>query len=411
MMYSSHDEITEISYEPSKWCFDMLNLRNEEELEAGRIKTVQYEDLCPGEGEVCFDRVFAISLDVLMAVHLESRRIVTYHYDGQKFPYGEFRGEGGERWLDAVCAASYNRGNLTALYDFSLLILTEGGRLLLIELEAASNKLVCTHDMAINSRRQYTKILLEGPCQNQDPMQIYLWEPQRKILQQFELLLDQETAQPVPFTEFKIKNPKLDGKELGINGYDLTLSLDGENHSVLCADRDKHILFECGMRRYTPDVLCGQGIPGPAEEHVPTKQAYLAAPCAPMVYRPQDFVEKGRFTPSTKNILGVAEKGRPRLILVCDAGNGAVRKIWQFPNHPQALDLAGFDQINTLVGMLPRTGRYRPTLCRSCENPKALYVNPLGLLTVTMEHSAYVIAAYHVGPEQKTVSSQVQEGS
>lgn len=422
------EAINEISYTPSKWCFDMLNLQNEDALQPGALTIVQYADFWsstatkPTKSTAFFDRVFAISLDTLIAVNFDAQLVVTYHYTEPCYQYANYKIQDTHKWLDVVCAASYSSKNYGNPYTFSLFILTEGGKIITLELNSDSKKFVRTHDITINSKHRYTQILLVDPHKacGQDSYRIYLWTPQRKILQQFEIDFgatssandSQGIAQPVPLTEVKIRNPRLDGQEIAIEGCNLTLAIDYKNSSILCADCKNHILFECSMKSSQTEVLCGRGIPGKAAENTPSKAAYLSSPCFPLVFRPQEYVEKGRFSMSAKNILGASNKARPRLLLVCDPGNDAVRKIWQFPNSPQALDLANFDQINTLVGELPERSRHLDaTLCIPCVNPRALYVNPCGLLTITTEKCAYIIASYSVIPEQKTITSDVSGSS
>lgn len=427
-MLNFYKSINEISYTPSKWCFDMLSLQNEGTLQPGKLTIIPYTDFWndmedkPIKPVISFDRVFAISLDTLIAVNFGEQLIVTYHYTDPYYQYANYKMQDACKWLDVVCAASYSSKNYGNPYSFSLLILTEDGKIITLELDSNSKKFVRTHDITINSKHRYTQILLCDPHETcgQDLSHIYLWTPQRKILQQFKITFgatssvkdSQDIAQPVPLTEIKIRNPRLDGQELAIEGCNLTLAFDYKNNSILCADCKNHILFECSMKSSQTEVLCGRGTPGKAEENTPSKAAYLSSPCFPLVFRPQDYVEKGRFTMSSKNILGASDKGRPRLLLLCDPGNDAVRKIWQFPNSPQALDLANFDQINTLAGELSQRSKYADVaLCSPCVNPSALYVNPCGLLTITTEKCAYIIASYSVIPEQKTITSDVSRAS
>ena len=416
-----NDSSREISYTPSKWCFDLLCLRNENELTTGSLTVVHYSDIFASQSrlstsrDLSFDRVFAISTDVLIAVNFDEHLIMTYRYSQPRYLYSRYVGKSAEKWLDVICVASHNR-YLGGNCSYSLFILTVKGRIVILELDSA-NRFVPTYDVIIDSKRCYTKILPCNLCEsdNSDPLFVYLWAPKPRILQKFKVDLqikvpsdtEKRLAEPVPHTELKIKNPKLNGQEISIEGSDLTLAIDYQNNSVICADSKKHILFENSMTVSRSEVICGCGMPGTTEENTASKAAFLSAPCAPLVFRPQDYVEKGRFTTASKNVLGATERGRPRLLLVCDVNNQAVRKIWQFPNTPQALDLNSFDRIYTLIGEFHYTDRYQPRLYRRCENPKALYVNPYGLLTITAGNCAYIIAAYNVIPEQKTIQSNI----
>ncbi len=429
-MQLKYNACNEFSYSPSKWCFDMLPLQNESELQPGGLTYVLLQNIL--DSSKCsltssqIDRVFAIDLDVLIAVSLKSRLIITYH-SYQNYHYKVYTCPFPEQWLDIACVASENKAGYGNPYNYSLFILTEKNRLLNLEMDWGTKAFEQNYCVTIDSKHQYTKLLLREPCRgdNSGESSLYLWDPKRKILQQFEISLESQKRQqndtlsgfksgvatPIKLTEFKIRNPRLVGYEVPVSGYDLTLCIDSQKNSILCADSKNHILFECSRIGSNSEILCGCGEAGCAEEGTPSQEAHISSPCAPLVFRPQDYVEKERFTHSSKNILGAEQAGRPRIILLCDAGNQAVRKIWQFPDNPQAQDLANFDRISTLIR--ENAGRLDMTsmLKLPCSNPKAIYSNPYGLLTVTTEHYAYVIASYSVIPEQNIVKSGVSEST
>lgn len=427
-----YNKLSDISYHPSKWCHDMLPLQDEDNLQSGRLVKIKLQDILNSAklytDHVQIDHVFAINLDVLIAVSLKSNLVISYRYSEFNHLYHVYNPPHTEKWLDVVCISSKDpgSGNYRTPHIFSLLLLTEDQKIICLEMRQDSNKFVETNRVAISSKHKYTKLLLREPCpgDRSDQLSYYLWSPKRKMLQQFEFGLSNHNisnendryadccvgkAIPIPYSEVKIRNPKLDGQEILIDGFALTLSIDAQNNSVLCADAKNHILFECKMKLSASEILCGRGMPGASEEHMQSKDAYLSSPCTPLVFRPQDYVEKERFSLSSKNILGATQAGRPRLILICDPGNQAVRKIWQFPNSPQAQDLANFDQINTLICDVVKRMPQEPLLQLFCDNPQGLYVNPCGLLTITTEGYAYIIASYSALPEQKTVQSNVPQ--
>lgn len=430
MLYE-YDAFNDISYDPSKWCYDILPLNNERELQPGSLTEIWLQDILKEAkypvDTIQIDRVFAINMEILIAVSMGSRIVMAYHYSGTKFNYPVYECPYNEGWLDVACVASKGYQAFGNAPSFSLSILTEGNQILNLEMRPDSNTFTQAYRVAINSRHQYTKLLFREPQREDGTKQpvFYLWAPKRRILQQFAVALQdgkaqsgrggpddlQGSANPIPSTEVKIRNPRLEGREIPVDGASLSLWIDSRKDTVLCADAGNHILFECGMKVSSSEVLCGRGEPGCSGENTQSQQAYLSSPCFPLVYRPQDYVEKERFAPSAKNILGVEQAGRPRLILLCDVGNQAVRKIWQLPDHPQAQDLANFDQINTLLRNTAEQGTTQPLLRSPCINPKALYVNPCGLLTVTTEHFAYVIASYSAVPEQNTTDSGVSGSS
>ena len=93
---------------------------------------------------------------------------------------------------------------------------------------------------------------------------------------------------------------------------------------------------------------------------------------------------------------------------MCDVGNQAVRKLWQFPDDPQVHDLAGHDKVYTLVC---DSGGKDALRRLSCQNPKGFYVNTSGVLTVTTEDFAYIITSAGVLPEVRTAQSEVEGGT
>ena len=418
----------DISYRPSKWCHDLLPLQNQENLQEGKLVTVPLSKIAnPGVKEggradtiQKADKVFAISSDDLIAVGMASRRVVAYHYSEHKFLYPLYKCPYPEKWRDVICIDSKNEGAFRNTPVFSLLILTEKGKLIKLEMRQDNMTFVEVYRVSIDSKNDFTQILLFEPPPPEDgqdgsPSQIYLWAPKRKMLQYISIVVDENSplpntgrAEPVAGKDIKIRNPELDGAPVSINGEDLSLAIDSRKETILCADKSNHILFECQMGSSGSVVLCGRGTPGCPEEGTPSKQACLNTPCAPLSYHPQDYVEKSRFSTGARDALNVKQPGLPRIILLCDVGNQAVRKLWQFPNDPQAHDLAGHDKVYTLVCDSGSKDALRH-LC--CQNPKEFYVNPEGVLTITTEDFAYIITSAGVLPEVRTGQSEVEGGT
>jgi len=415
--YSAADDI---SYYPSKWCYDLLPLQDAGNLREGKLITIEVNrragpDASDGKLSKAIqnvDKVFAISLEVAIFVSMSSRQVVAYNYK-QKFNYPIYKCQYTEKWRDVICVASRSSGTYRSSPIFSLLILTESSKIIKLEMRQDSMTFVEVCRISINSRHEYTQLLLYEPPQEDGPGEplLYLWTPKRRMIQNFTIVLDNDSSMPLtgkaeltPGKEIKIRNPELNGETVQVDGSALSLSIDSQKGTVLCADRDHHILFECQMQTSGSTVLCGQGKPGRSEENAQSKQAYLHSPCAPLSYYPQDYVEKSRFSTEAKETLSVKRPGFPRIILLCDAGNQAVRKIWQFADSPQAHDLAGYDRMCTLIC---DSDSKSPLLQLPCEGPKALYVNPCGILTITTDRYAYIIASHGALPEQRTVQSQV----
>lgn len=237
---------------------------------------------------------------------------------------------------------------------------------------------------------------------------VYLWAPGIKILQDWHLY---SSGTGELQREVRLKQPKWTAKESApVIAYDsqaLTMCVDEMEDSVICADRTNHLLFECSLRTSHSEVLCGQGEPGCPEENTKAPLAFLNAPCAPLVLRPMEFISFAQFSPYAKRVIG-AEKtksrsyGRkPRMILVCDAGNRAVRKIWQFPASPQAEDLANLNRIYTLLSESEIEGHGGELLNLHCGAPKRLFIGPSGRLTVTTDSFVYIFASHFTIQEER----------
>lgn len=366
------------------------------------------------------DKVFAISSDDLIAVGMTSRQAVVYHYTDSKHLFPLYKCPYPEKWRDVICIDSKNEGAFRNTPVFSLLILTEKGKLIKLEMRQDNMTFVEVYRISIDSKNDFTQILLFEPPPPEDgqegpPPQIYLWAPKRKMLQNISIVVDENgplpytgRAEPVAGKDIKIRNPDLAGTPVSVNGEDLSLAIDSRKETILCADKSNHILFECQMGSSGSVVLCGRGTPGCPEEGAPSKQAYLNTPCAPLSYHPQDYIEKSRFSTGARDALNVKQPGLPRIILLCDVGNQAVRKLWQFPNDPQVHDLAGHDKVYTLVC---NSGSKDVLRHQPCQNPKGLYINPEGVLTIATEDFAYIITSSGVLPEVRTGQSEVEEGT
>lgn len=418
----------DISYRPSKWCHDLLPLQNQENLQEGKLVSVPLNKIVgPGSKEggradtlQKADKVFAVSSNDLIAVDMTSRRVVAYHYTDGKHLFPLYKCPYPEKWRDVICIASKNEGAFRNTPVFSLLILTEKGRLIKLEMRQDTLTFVEVYRVSIDSKNDFTQILLFEPPPPEDGReglapQIYLWAPKRKMLQNIFITVDENgpfpytgRAEPVSGKDIKIRNPELVGAPISVNGEDLSLAIDSRKETILCADKSNHILFECQMGSSGSVVLCGRGTPGCPEEGVPSKQAYLNTPCAPLSYHPQDYIEKSRFSTGARDALNIKQPGLPRIILLCDVGNQAVRKLWQFPNDPQVHDLAGHDKVYTLVC---DSGSKDALRRLSCKNPKGFYVNPEGVLTITTEDFAYIITSAGVLPEVRTGQSEVEGGT
>ena len=420
---------SEISYCASNWCYDLMQLKNPPTDVKQCVHTVCWEDIANASKGAAmqpkFDKTFAISNQVLLAVQLSEKRVVSISYScpppQSQFIFNQFQYPNSGKWIDAACITDGFKTKLEGRYDFSIYILTDQNELIVFNMQPYSNMLQKPYHIAINSKHQYTKLI---DCNSGEinsfgaNNRLYLWTPKKKMLQQFEIKLYsarermirsipencQGIAEPVSYMAFKIKAPKLNGVELPYDGTALALSVDGHRNSVLCADAQNHVLFECTLGSSNSTILCGLGKPGcMGKEGTNTWAAPLNTPCAPMVFRPQEFVSQDQFTSFSWNILNVGAD--PRIVLLCDSGNQAVRKIWQFPKTSHADDLSDLNRIYTLLRQdeNEQPKRKKELLQLPCNDPKALYVNPCGILTVTTADCAHILCSTVAAIDERAV--------
>lgn len=180
--------------------------------EGGRADTLQKAD-----------KVFAVSSNDLIAVDMTSRRVVAYHYTDGKHLFPLYKCPYPEKWRDVICIASKNEGAFRNTPVFSLLILTEKGRLIKLEMRQDTLTFVEVYRVSIDSKNDFTQILLFEPPPPEDGReglapQIYLWAPKRKMLQNIFITVDENgpfpytgRAEPVSGKDIKIRNPELVG--------------------------------------------------------------------------------------------------------------------------------------------------------------------------------------------------------
>lgn len=430
-MLAEYTFTNDISYRASDWCYDLMQLKQTPPDVGQYIQTVYWKEIINSIDKSQrnvklsdFDKAFAISGQALIAVNLSTKLMVAFSYVAKEpYIFGQFCSSGSEKWIDAMCITSDFKKANQSRYNFSIYVLTDQNQLIVFMIEPYSNTFRNHYYIPINSKHQYTKLV---SCESGeinmsgDDSRLYLWTPKKKMIQQFEVKLYSQKeyanlslpedchgiAEPVPHTAVKIKPPKLNSMELSCDGVALTLCIDVHRNSVLCADSQNHILFECSLEPSSlsnSTLLCGLGKPGIMKEDTDTWVNPLNAPCAPMVYRPQNYVQQDQFASFSWNMLNAGAD--PRIILLCDSGNQAVRKIWQFPKTSHADDLSNLNRIYTLLQKV-ETASYENELLRlPCNNPKALYVNPCGLLTVTMADCAYILRSAVSTIEERAAES------
>ena len=412
-----------ISYEASNWFFDLLPLNNLIAVQREFLK-VDMQEIQKAMGcKEAIDFVFAADQYVLVAVCLKERKVATYRYqEGRKLCFLHTSNIGGA-WIDAVGSAKkeYWRGSEgpSSLVCF-LFVLTRENTVIKISVQPSNYSLIEEYSVTFDQQIKYKNILLDNKPQmlinpkKQPKNAVYLWVPSNKVLQNWYLYNDGTKELQ---REVRIKRPKWTAKEgtpeVVYDPQALTMCVDEIEGSVICADRTNHILFECSLKTSHSEVLCGQGEPGCLEENTKTPLAFLNAPCAPLVLRPMEFISLEQFSPFAKNVLS-AEKSKnkhysygkkPRMILVCDAGNHAVRKIWQFPDSSQAQDMAKLNRIYTMLGESKIMGCSGELLGLHCGQPKRLFIGPSGRLTVTTSSSVYIFAPEFVVVEEKIAES------
>lgn len=423
-MLTEYTFSNDISYNASNWCYDLMQLKNSPADNGQCIQTVYWRDIVnASKGTVKqtkFDKTFAINSKALVAVNLFAKLIVSFEYMTKACVYGKFQLPDSRKWIDAMCVTS---GVWQGNYNFSIYILTDQNQLIVFTIEPYSNTFLNPYNITINSKHNYTKLV---SCESGEVNeygsgnQLYLWTPKKKMLQQFEIKLYSEKerkrlsipedchgiAEPVPHTAVKIRPPKLNGVEFSCDGAALSLCIDVYRNSALCADARNHILFECTLEPSSlsnSSLLCGIGKPGIMKEDTDSWLNPLNSPCAPMVFRPQNYVQRDQFTSSSWNMLNAGAD--PRIVLLCDSENQAVRKIWQFPKTSHADDLSDLNHIYTLMQKDETAKRENKLLHLPCNRPNALYVNPCGVLTITTEDCAYILRSAVAVVDERAVES------
>lgn len=415
-----------ISYEASNWFFDLLPLNNSIPIKQDffeiDIQEIQKAMGCTG----AIDFAFAVDQYVLVAVCLKERKVATYRYQGAKGLCSLQTSNTSGTWIDVVGSVettswggqkSSLRGRLESCLSPTcfLFVLTKENTLIKISIQLSDYSLIEEYSVTFNQRIKYKNILVGSKPQpmmskkKQPDNAVYLWAPSNKILQNWHLYSD---GTGELHREVRIKRPRWTTKEGAPEvEYDfqaLTMCVDEMEDSVVCADRTNHLLFECSLKTSHSEVLCGQGKPGQSKENTKTPLAFLNAPCAPLVLRPVEFISLDQFETSAKDVI-TAEKSKnksygkkPRLILVCDAGNHAVRKIWQFPASPQARDRAKLNRIYTMLSESKIAGCTGGLLGLHCGEPRRLFIGPSGRLTVTTSSSVYIVASHVTVYEERT---------
>jgi len=414
-----------ISYEASNWFLDLLPLNNSismrREFFKIAIREIQEAMGCTGT----IDFVFAVDQDVLVAVCLKERKVATYRYKDDRRLCSLYSSNTVGAWIDAVGSVEATfwggRDNSISL-TCSLFVLTRENTVIKISVHPSNYSLIEEYSVTFDQQIKYKNILPGSKPQipisqkKQPDNAVYLWAPGNKILQNW-YLYSNGTGEL--HREVRIKRPKWTAKEgspeVAYDSQALTMCVDEMEDSVICADRTNHFLFECSLKTSHSEILCGQGEPGCPEENTKTPLAFLNTPCSPLVLRPAEFISTDRFEPSAKEVI-TAERSKikaygkkPRMILVCDAGNHAVRKIWQFPASPQARDRARLNRIYTMLSESEIAGCKGELLGLHCGEPKKLFIGPSGRLTVTTNSSVYILAPCVSADEEKRFSSSLFE--
>ena len=410
-----------VEYRVSGWLHDYLPLRRGLTVRDGEVLEIPVDDIkkamnCRGG----IDFAFVLDENVFVAVSLLGRCIATYRYRTNPGLCDLYRAEDGEPWVDAACSLRNGR----AVYELSsLFLLTKKNRIIKLSIHHGHYRPSFEYDVQIEQSQEYQRILVcavpKSSSMGPTDATVYLWAPKKRMLQMFNLFRGGGRAESKAELnrEVRVKRPKLlqDGQmtEFDYDPHALTVYMDEQSHSVLCADRSNHILFECFLNYSESRLLCGQGIPGRSGENVETPAALLSAPCAPLVVRPWEYIDINMFDVGTKDLIKATKDGAlPRVVLVCDGGNRAVRKIWQFPDHNMAQDLANLNRFYTLLGYdAERGGPGAELLNIRCGRPKALFVGENGQLAVTTDKTVYVLISGNVQAEENCVKGKLSSDS
>lgn len=409
-----------ISYQSSNWFFDLLPL-NSSITEKGEFSKIDMRQLQEDMGcTETIDFVFAVDQHALVAVCLKERKVATYRYQGDQGLCNLYTSTGGT-WVDAVGsveAQSWSRLEDSLHLTCLLFVLTKENTVIRISVRPPSYALTEDYRVAFYQNVKYKNILLGSKPQarineKRRPTDVvYLWAPDNKIMQEWHRYSNGTVELQ---REVRLKPPKWTAKEstpaIAYDSQALTMYMDEMEDSVICADRTNHLLFECSLRTSHSEILCGQGESGCPEENTKAPLAFLNAPCAPLVLRPMEFISSDQFSPFAKRVIA-AEKtktrsygNKPRMILVCDTGNRAVRKIWQFPASPQAEDMANLNRIYTLLSESEIKGHGGELLNLHCGEPKRLFIGPSGRLTVTTDSFVYIFASHFAIQEERVLGS------
>lgn len=400
----------QINYDVSDWFNDLLPLKEgliwQDDSELLKIPMVELRNAIGTKGNIDF--VFTLDHHVLVTVCLKEHKIDTYYYR-EKQKVSTYIGENSKNWLDVSCSVQMvKQKRFPFSQSYFLFVLAEDGNIIKISIHPTSYKIFEEYRFAADNGQQYKKILM-SESENALPFTsdpVYLWSPAKKMLRRYTLYENSDgKIESKLEREVRVKPPKRtyngNVSEMAYDPEMLTMCLDKKGNSVICADRTNHILFECSLRDSDSRIICGQGMPGCSMENTDASLAFLDTPCAPLVVRPQEFIPISHFAPSAKKMISAGTSWLPRLILVCDAGNCVVRKIWQFPNGTQMMDLAGLNHMYTLLGYVE--DHLEMSLLRErFREPKALFLGLQGRMTVTTATCVYILAARAVVLEEKS---------
>lgn len=400
----------QINYDVSDWFNDLLPLKDgliwQDDSEFFKIPMAELKRAVETQKDIDF--VFTLDHYTLVTVCLKERKIDTYYYR-ERQRVCTYKGKDTENWLDVSCSVQLiKQTQIPFSQTHFLFVLMEGGGLIKISVHPTSYRIVEEYRFVMDHGQQYKKILV---CDSENTIHfisdsVYLWAPAKKMLRRYTLFENSDAKIEAKLErEVRIKPPKYacDGKvsEIPYDPKALTLCIDRKANSVICADRINHILFECSLRDSDSKIICGRGIFGRSVDNTDASMAFLNAPCAPLVLRPQEFIPIAHFSLSAKKMISAGTSWLPRLILVCDTGNCAIRKIWQFPTGTQMMDLSGLNRMYTLLGYFEDQPEAK--LLQECfSEPKALFLGPQGRLTITTATCTYILAAKAVVLEEKS---------
>lgn len=421
-----------ISYKPKDWLCDLLPIKEGVTTGDGELIKIPILDIQNSvTGLNSIDRVFALDQNVLVAISLKMRTIITWQYTQPYKVYQILHVENSGEWLDVACSIK----NISGLrinparpnnFSYSIVVLAEKDTILKFSINSFSFKISTEYKVSLDRAQNNTKILLQNRFSQYPPYYapyydaIYLWAPEKRMLREFNINYEtirggDTEVQLKQVKEIKIRRPQNTdnpmSSEFDYDPYNTSLCLDEKDNSVVCADRTNHIIFECSLKNSESEIICGNGLSGCSEENMDTSEALIDSPCNPVVLRPLDYIPKDLFGAYAKGVFDAGKNmKKPRLILFCDSGNNAVRKIWQFPACPQARDLSRINRIYTLLGDKGHDDA-RELLSTQCNSPTALFLGLQGRLTVKTKEYIYIITAGVVLTEEKNAKSSISGDS